>query len=54
MNFLRKLWRRMRCKHVFVFLRNYHGDLITHSGGKRSLWVCRHCDKYQERDIIGP
>lgn len=54
MNFIRKLWQRLTCRHSFVWQRNYHGDLITYSGGNRSGWKCVHCDAWQDRKELGP
>lgn len=50
---VRAIWRRFTCRHLFVWQRNYYGDLITFSGGNRSLWRCEHCGKYQERKTVG-
>lgn len=51
--FFRWLWLRATCRHSFVWQRNYHGDVIELSGGRRSLWRCEHCGKHEERDEPG-
>lgn len=54
MNPFRWLWLRLTCRHQWVWQRNYYGDLIHLSGGKRSLWICSNCGKTHEREITGP
>lgn len=35
------------CRHKEIeFRRNIHGDEINHTGGMRSMWKCKRCDKF--------
>ena len=35
------------CRHEYVRVQTLHGDMIHALKGKRSLWKCKHCGKYQ-------
>lgn len=44
-----------RCNHLqkpLMFIKNIHGDMIYHFGGKRSLWKCPVCGKEILRDEL--
>lgn len=51
-NWIARLWWRLWCKHDFEHLRNLYGDQVWMAGYKRSLWMCRHCDKVEARDEL--
>ena len=37
------LFKKLLCKHEFVFVRNIYGDEIIERGWKRSIWRCDKC-----------
>jgi RNase P subunit RPR2 len=39
------MFKRLFCKHDYVFVRNIHGDEINLTNGKRSIWECKKCGK---------
>lgn len=41
-----------RCAHHYEFSYNLYGDQINQWGGKRSVWRCVHCGKFQARDAL--
>ena len=48
MNIIKQLF----CKHEYEFVRNIYGDEINHRDGKRSIWKCNKCGKYQYREFL--
>lgn len=45
--FIKTLWKRHRCQHVWNRLRTIHGDEINHRNGARSEWECDKCGKWK-------
>lgn len=52
MRALKRLFRRVFCKHQYAFRRNLYGDEIIEWGWKRSIWQCEHCGNLQGRDSL--
>lgn len=44
--------KRLFCKHDLEYVRNVYGDEINYLGGKRSIWKCAKCDKYELKDQL--
>lgn len=40
---------RFKCKHVWMWNRNIHGDEINARDGKRSEWFCMKCGIYKHK-----
>lgn len=49
---MKRVWKRLRCKHQFMHWRNIYGDEILECGGRRSVWRCDHCKLYLYRDKL--
>lgn len=47
-NFIKSLF----CKHNFIHIRNIYGDQIHVYDGKRSIFKCKKCGKYQAMDEL--
>ena len=47
MNWIRKIFNKIRCKHDYQFVRNIYGDEINQCGGYRSIWQCSKCGRYK-------
>jgi len=41
---LRRMVRRIFCKHALAWVRNIHGDEIN-ATGCRTVWICEKCGK---------
>lgn len=52
LDWLAKRWQCIREGHNYRFTRNIYGDEIIWSGGKRSIWRCRHCGGSDYRDTL--
>lgn len=49
---MRRLVRRVFCRHALAWVRNIHGDEIN-ATGCRTVWICEKCGKYiYDRDYI--
>lgn len=48
MNWLHRIF----CRHSWRHHINLYGDQINSWGGKRSLWKCSRCGKFQARDSL--
>lgn len=47
------IFQRLRCRHAELrFVRNLYGYEINLSGGKRSVWECRACEKYMYHTVL--
>lgn len=53
MNMIKRLFKRLCCRHVYKWNRNFYGDEIIFRGYKRSLWDCKFCGKRITRDRLG-
>lgn len=47
------LFKRVFCKHTWLFIRNIYGDEIIEYEYKRSVYKCRDCGKYKHMDELG-
>lgn len=50
MLWIRRLWKRITCRHEYRFQARLYGDVINLHSGKRELWVCPKCDAADYRD----
>jgi len=49
---MRRLVRRVFCRHALAWVRNIHGDEIN-ATACRTVWICEKCGKYiYDRDYI--
>jgi hypothetical protein len=48
-----KFLKRLFCAHVYVWERNWADHLLHLTGGARSTWRCKFCNKIVSRDFPG-
>ena len=47
-----KFFKKLKCKHTYIHIRDIHGDEINHLGA-RSVWKCLNCGKIEYRSSLG-
>lgn len=47
-----KFWKKYKCHHDYVFVRNLYGDEINYYGGYRSVWQCKTCGNIKFRENL--